>query len=214
MEQNFSILPVDSKEAHIVSRNEKNPRIFGKILPLSWSELAIGLCLSLLGLVLIICPGLASSVVFNVIGAACIIIGVVHLARYSMLDTKASIASNGMLVGLLWLIGGILLIALKGLLLSLLPILFGLILLVGGIIKLQYTLNFKRMGVKRWYFELAATVLSIAFGVIILVNPFSTALLLMRIIGIALLIEGVQDLISRCAYKKASDAYYIEFEEE
>jgi len=197
-----------------MAANSKNPRIFGKTLRLSWSELAIGLALSLLGLVLIICPGLASSVVFNVIGFIGIIIGVVHLARYSMLDAKSSIASNGMFVGLTWLVGGILIIALKGFLLSLLPIFFGLILLIGGIAKLQYTLNFKRMGVNRWYFELAATILSIAFGVIILVNPFNTALLLMRIIGIALLIEGVQDLISRYAYKKTSEAYYVEFEKE
>jgi len=197
-----------------MAANSKNPRIFGKTLRLSWSELAIGLALSLLGLVLIICPGLASSVVFNVIGFIGIIIGVVHLARYSMLDAKSSIASNGMFVGLMWLVGGILIIVLKGFLLSLLPIFFGLILLIGGIAKLQYTLNFKRMGVNRWYFELAATILSIAFGVIILVNPFNTALLLMRIIGIALLIEGIQNLASRYAYKKAKEAYYIEFEKE
>lgn len=196
-----------------MARNMKNPRIFGKTLTLSWSELTVGLILSLLGLILIICPGLASSVVLNVIGAAGIIIGVVHLARYSMLDAKSSISSNGMFTGLLWLIGGILIIVLKGFLLSLLPIFFGLILLVGGVAKLQYTLNFKRMGVKRWYFELVATVLSIAFGVVILINPFNTALLLMRIIGVALLVEGVQDLISRYAYKKTSEAYFVEFED-
>ena len=96
----------------------------------------------------------------------------------------------------------------------LLPFFFGLMLLIGGIGKLQYTLNFKRMGATRWYLELVGTILSIAFGIIILVNPFSTALLLMRIIGIALLIEGIQDLISHYAYKKATQAYYVEFEKD
>ena len=192
----------------------KNTKIFGKTLCLSWPEMAVSASLSLLGLVLIICPGLASSVVFNVIGAVGIAIGVIQLIRYSRLDAKSSIASNGMFAGAMWLVGGILIIALKGFLLSLLPIIFGLILLTGGIAKLQYALNFKRMGVTRWYLELGATILSIAFGVIILINPFSTALLLMRIIGIALLIEGVQNLISRYAYKKTSEAYFVQFEEE
>ena len=192
----------------------KNPKIFGKTFKLSWSELAIGIAMSALGLVLTICPGLASSVVFNAIGIVGIIIGIVHLARYSMLDSRASLSSNGMFTGMMWLVGGILIIILKGFLLSLLPMFFGLVLLIGGIAKLQYTLNFKRMGVTRWYFELAATILSIAFGVIILINPFGTALLLMRIIGIALLIEGIQNLISRYAYKKAREAYYIEFEKD
>jgi len=190
-----------------------NPKIFGKTLKLSWSELAVGGSISVLGLVLTICPGLASSVVFNAIGIVGIIIGVIHLARYFMLDPKASLKSNGMALGLLWLVGGILVIALKGFLLSLLPMFFGTVLLVGGIMKLQYTLNFKRMGVTRWYLELAATILSIAFGAIILINPFNTALLLMRIVGIALLIEGIQNLISKYAYKKTSEAYYVKFEE-
>jgi len=193
---------------------ERNPKLFGKTFKLSWSEMAVGLAMSALGLVLAIFPGLASSVVFNAIGIIGIVIGIVHLVRYFMLDARASLNSNGMFVGLMWLVGGILVIALKGFLLSLLPMFFGLILLCGGVAKLQYTLKFKRMGVTRWYLELAATILSIAFGVIILINPFNTALLLMRIIGIALLIEGVQDLISRYAYKKTSEAYYVEFEKE
>lgn len=192
---------------------KQNPKIFGKTLLLSWSELSVGLATILLGLVLTICPGLASSVVFNGIGAASIIIGIVHLARYFMLDAQASLSSNGMFAGLIWVVSGILIISLKSFLLSLLPFFFGLLLLIGGIRKLQYTLNFKRMGATRWYLELAATILSVLFGVIILINPFSTALLLMRIIGIALLIEGIQDLISHYVYKKARHAYYVEFEE-
>lgn len=192
----------------------KNPKLFGKTFKLSWSELAVGVATSALGLLLIICPGLASSVVLNVIGIVAIVIGAVHLVRYFMLDSRSAMASNGMFIGLMWLIGGILLMALKNFLLSLLPFLFGLVLLVGGVAKLQYTLNFKRMGATRWYLELAATALSIAFGVVILINPFSTALLLMRIIGIALLIEGIQDLISCYIYKKTSQAYYVEFEED
>ena len=190
-----------------------NPKIFGKTLKLSWSELAVGSCISALGLVLTIFPGLASSVVFNTIGIVGIIIGIIYLVRYFKLDPHASLKSNGMVLGLLWLVGGILIIALKGFLLSLLPMFFGLVLLVGGIMKLQYTMNFKRMGVTRWYLELAATILSIAFGAIILINPFDTALLLMRIIGIALLIEGIQNLASRYAYKKTREVYFVEFKE-
>ena len=192
----------------------KNPKIFGKTLKLNWSEIAVGACMSALGLVLTVCPGLASSVVFNAIGIVGIVIGAIHLIRYFKLDSQTSLKSNGMALGLLWLVGGILIIALKGFLLSLLPMFFGLVLLVGGIMKLQYALNFKRMGAARWYLELAASILSIAFGAIILINPFNTALLLMRIVGIALLIEGIQNLVSRYAYKKTSEAYYVEFEKD
>ena len=56
----------------------KNPKIFGKTCKLSWSELAMGIAMSALGLVLTICPGLASSVVFNAIGIIGIIIGATY----------------------------------------------------------------------------------------------------------------------------------------
>lgn len=190
-----------------------NAKSSGKKLRLNLPEISVGVAISALGLVLTIFPGLASSVVFNAIGAIGILIGIVRLVRYFMLDSKTSLQSNGMFFGLVWLIGGILIIALKGFLLSLLPMFFGVLLLAGGVGKLQYTLNFKRMGATRWYLELIAAIFSIVFGVIILVNPFSTALLLMRIIGIALLVEGVQNLISHYAYKKTSEAYFVNFEE-
>jgi len=87
-----------------------NPKIFGKTLKLSWSEMAVGICMSILGLVLAICPGLASSVVFNAIGIVGIIIGAIHLIRYFKMEIQASLKSNGMVLGLFWLVGGILVI--------------------------------------------------------------------------------------------------------
>ena len=192
----------------------KNPKLFGKEFRLSWNEIIICSALIVLGLILIICPGMAVSVVIGGVGSLGVVMGIVHLIRYFKLDNHASIASNELAVGLLWLVGGILVIALHKFLLSIVPVFFGIVLLVGGIAKVQNTLQLKRMGAKRWYFEVVCCGLSIGFGAIILLNPFSTALLLMRIIGIALLIEGVQDLISRYAFKKTSDAYYVEFEED
>ena len=191
-----------------------NVKSSGKKLQLNLPEMSVGIAISALGLVLTIWPGLASSVVFNAIGIIGIIIGTVHLVRYFMLDSQAAMESRGMFIGLMWLVGGILLMALKGFLLSLLPVLFGLVLLVGGIGKLQYALNFKRMGAARWYLELAGAILSIAFGAIILINPFGTALLLMRIVGIAILIEGAQDLVSSYAYRKTREAYFVKFKDE
>lgn len=186
------------------------PKIFGKTLRLSWTEIIMGLAAIIIGLILTIWPGLASSVVICGIGAVGIVIGIIHAVRYMMLDARQSVVSYDMGLGLVWIVGGILVIVLKNFLLSLLPVFFGLVILMGGIAKLQFTLNMKRMGLRRWYVELAGAVLSIVLGTLILTNPFSTAMLLMRIIGIALLIEGIQDLASCYVFKKARDAYFVE----
>lgn len=186
------------------------PKIFGKTLRLSWTEIIMGLAAVLIGFVLTVWPGMASSVVICGIGAVGIVIGILHAVHYMMLDARQSVVSYDMGLGLVWIVGGILVIVLKNFLLSLLPVFFGLVILLGGIAKLQFTLNMKRMGLRRWYVELAGAVLSIVLGTLILTNPFSTAMLLMRVIGISLLIEGVQDLASCYAFKKARDSYFVE----
>lgn len=177
---------------------------------LTWTELLAGLALILIGLILLIWPGIATNLLFGAIGAICIVIGLVYVVRYCMLEDKLAITSFDLALGLVWIIGGVAVIVFKNLLLSLLPILFGLIVLVGGVIKIQSTLGFKRMNAPRWYLELVCAIVSIAFGVIILLNPFATAQLLMRIIGAALLVEGCMDLVSRAFYKKSCDAYFVE----
>ena len=191
-------------------KGNRSGNIFGKKMHLTWTELIAGIAMILIGLVLLIWPGIATSLLFGAIGAVCIIIGVVYVVRYCMLEAKLAITSFDLSLGLIWILGGVLIIVFKNLLISLLPMLFGLIVLIGGVIKLQSTLGFRRMNATRWYIELICAIISIAFGVIILLNPFSTALLLMRVIGIALVIEGAMDLISRIFYKKTCDAFFIE----
>ena len=191
------------------NKNSGKKGIF-KHMHLSWTELIAGIAVILIGLVLLISPGIATSLLFGVIGAVCIIIGLVYVVRYFMLEAKISITSFDLSLGLVWILGGVLVIVFKGLLISLLPILFGLIILIGGVVKIQSTLSFRRMNATRWYIELVCAIISIAFGVIILLNPFSTALLLMRVIGAGLVVEGVMDLASRIFFKRACDAYFIE----
>lgn len=188
----------------------QNPKFFGKTFKLTWSEIVIGLAAILLGLVLLILPSLAADVVICGIGAICIIIGLINVVRYFCLDPRAAIVSMTLAVGLIWIGGGILIICLKNFLISILPIFFGVIILLGGIAKIQFTLSFKRMNAARWYLELIGAVVSIVLGALILLNPFSTALLLMRIIGASLLVEGIQDMISCYRFKKLRDAFFVD----
>lgn len=193
---------------------KKQPSLFGKSLRLSWTEIILGAAAILLGLLLLIWPNLAVNVLLNGIGIFCIVVGVILIVRYFMLDTRQAIVSNDLAIGLTWIAGGVLIIALKSLLISILPFFFGLIVLIGGLVKVQGALSFKRMNSVHWYLELICAVVSIVLGVLILLNPFSTALLLMRVIGAALLIEGVSDLISCRQFKRAKEQFFIEFEED
>lgn len=189
---------------------DRKPGAFKGKLTLSWTEILTCAAVIVLGLVLLIAPGLATSVVFNVIGIGCMLIGVAHVIKYIRLDAHAALMSNDMAQGLAYILGGVLICIFKSLLVSLLPILFGLAILVGGVMQVQTTLGFRRMNAGRWYLELICAAISVVLGILILANPFSTALLLMRVIGISLILEGAIELVSRIAFKRTRERFIIE----
>lgn len=172
----------------------------------------LGVAIVVLGLILLIAPETTVAFVFNGIGGICIGIGILNLIRYFTMDPKASIVSNALSTGIILIAVGFAVMLLKETLMSILPIFFGVVILIGGIGKLQGALALRRMNASRWYIELIFAAVSVIFGALILFNPFSTALLLMRIIGIALLIEGASNLISISAIEKKKSEYFIEVE--
>lgn len=192
---------------------DRKPGAFKGKLSLSWTEIATGVAVIVLGIILLVAPGLATSIVFNVAGIGCILIGLVHVVRYCRLEARLAVVSNDMATGLLLIIGGVLLIVFKRLFVSLLPILFGLAILVGGVIQIQTTLGFRHMNFGHWYLELICAAISVVLGILVIVNPFSAADLMMRVIGISLIVEGVMDLVSRAAFKRACnkfiDSYFV-----
>ena len=186
---------------------DKKPGAFGGRLSLSWMEIIMCMAVVLVGVVLLILPGVATAILFNVIGIICIIIGIVHIIKYCALSAQEAIVSNDISLGLAWIIGGTAIIIFKVFLASLLPILFGLVLLVGGIIKIQTALGFKRMHSGHWVWDLVCAVISVVLSILILTNPFATELLLMRVIGASLVVEGGMDLAARIAYKRAFNKF-------
>ena len=191
---------------------KKITEFLNKKLHLNPSQMVLGVAVVILGLILLIAPGTAVSFVFNGIGGLCIGVGILSLIRYFSMDTKASIVSNALAAGIILIAAGFAVILLKQTLMSIIPVFFGIAILIGGIGKLQGALALRRMNAQRWYVELIFAAVSIIFCALILLNPFSTALLLMRIIGIALIIEGASSLISISAIEKKKSEYLIEVE--
>ena len=87
----------------------------------------------------------------------------------------------------------------------------GIILLVSGLVKLQTALDFRRNNVRRWQLQLTISLISVVMGIIILLNPFGTALLMTRMIGAAILVEGLQDALSLRTFKDAYSTHYSYF---
>lgn len=159
-----------------------------------------GIALSgLLGLFLLLFPQTTADAVFFIIGAVLIVTGAIRAILYFAGDAHMAVGGWQLATGVMLMLAGIMLFVLADALIAFVPFVFGCALLVGGIFKLQTAFDMRRMGVDKWQRELIYVGISVAMGALIIFNPFSTAMTLMRVIGAALVIEAVQDAI--CAIK-------------
>jgi len=172
--------------------------IYAKGFQPSWQTWLVTIAIILFGLALLIWPGQTTGLILNFIGGLLMLIGAFRIVRYFIRSRKGAAYNYNMdlsIGGILALIG-LLIYIFKGFLLSLVPTIIGVILLASGLIKLQSALDLRRIGRLRWQIQLITASISAVMGLIILFNPFGTALLMTRAIGAAILIEGIQDAFS------------------
>lgn len=146
------------------------------------------------GLVLLVWPRFSSSLICTVLGVLCAVYGVIKLFGYFSRDPYKLAFQFDLALGILCLIFGAVLLFFPEALLSLLPVLIGLFSLVSGVFKLQTAFEAKRFGMRKWWGMLLLSLVTIAAGAVLLVQPFQSALLAIRFIGLAVLVTGFQDL--------------------
>lgn len=145
------------------------------------------LCI-VLGVVLIAWPGETINIVCKVLAAGLIILGIVEIFSY--------ITNKGgyMFTGALGLIVGVWIFLKPGSIVSLIPIVIGVILAVHGVQDVKMALESKNGGYDRWWIMLIIAIISIAFGVLCIVNAFGMVKLAMQFVGAALIYDGISDL--------------------
>ncbi len=162
----------------------------GSIL-LSLFEIAVGV-------LLLIEPIGFTSVIIIGIGIALLIMGIISTVRYFNLEPIPAAKSNLLLKGLLSFLIGYFCIVKYGWVVATFPvltILYGLGILVLGLAKIQWTADLVRAKKDKWFLAALAALLSMILAVVILLNPFPTATAVWMFTGIALIIEGVFDIV-------------------
>ena len=168
---------------------------FLKNLSKSWMFSAVASMA--LGLVLLLLPGISTKIVGYVLGALAIAFGVGRAVKYFQQkhiypEFFRGDLMLGMLVGAL----GILIIANVEMVISLAPIAFGVALVSNGVVGLQRAFVAKLGAYKQWWLLLAFALITLAMGVVLIINPFATVKLAISIVGACLIYEGVSDLLT------------------
>ena len=161
----------------------------------------------LIGLLLVIYPGFTGKVICYLIAAALIAKGAGSImARYRNKSLPPPVVFE--------LMGGIstifigLFVALRSeMLISIIPFVVGMFLLVSSVTSLQKAFELKRMNYSGWNHGLIFTLIKLALALIIVMNPFGTAMTLTRFIGGGLVYDGATGLVTVFEGVKAKTDY-------
>lgn len=149
----------------------------------------------ILGLVLILVPGLTMTTLVRIGAGALIATGIFDLLRYVFHKESDGKLNNRLVTGVILTIAGGILMSKPTLVINLVPTILGIALMIEGLVKLQRAIDLFRMKYTKWLSVLLVAVISLAIGILVLTNPFNTARTLVVIIGIGLVFAGLTGVI-------------------
>lgn len=179
---------------------------------MKWNMLLSAVLYMVLGVILVLFPATTARMICYMIAGIAIIIGLVNLVVYFTRNITKNYYRNDFVMGLLMIILGIFVIYKVDLIIALVPFIIGLCIVVSGLFKFQGALDMQRMGGNA-VLILALAVVNVVIGVLMVINPFESALLLYRLLGAGLLFSGLTDLVSNLYLSRKMHSYRKKMDE-
>ncbi|MDE6469683.1 MAG: DUF308 domain-containing protein [Eubacterium sp.] len=168
---------------------------FIKLKNLSLITIAAGL---IIGILLLFQPDKTVQFVSILCGITVIMLGAGAWISY-FTKVKSTILA---ILGSLAIIAGIILCIKYESIISTVLFLFGIFILISGIVDFVSAIDAKKNDLKSWIVSLLMAAATIILGLLVVVNPFSSMLVLTKLLGAALIVYAVMDLITFIQVKK------------
>jgi len=152
----------------------------------------------LFGAALVIWPEVSLTTIVQVIGIALIVVGIIPLLGLAKNQKFYFLSATGVFDILL----GIVLLVSPKFFVSLIMIVVGIFFITFGVGQLTNLYNAKKYSTVSWRFYVLPVCLTL-FGIILLFNPFSSTATILMMVGIALMVYGISEIISTVKVRKA-----------
>lgn len=166
-----------------------------KIKNLSLITIAAGF---IIGIVLLVRPDETVQFISILCGVTVIMLGIGAWISYFTKFKSIILA----ILGTLAIIAGIILCVRYRSIVSAVIFLFGVFVLVGGIVDLISAIDAKRNDLKSWIVSIIMSAVTIILGLIVIINPFDSIMVLTQLLGAGLIVYAVMDLISFIQIRK------------
>ncbi len=161
---------------------------------------AIILCIIevVVGILLLVDPVRFTAGIIIAVGIALMISGLLNVIRYFKCNPEEAAVGQLLMQGLVALLAGAFCAFNPGWFILTFPviaILYGIAVLIGGLSKVQLTVDMLRVKNSKWWWGAISAAISIVCALVIINNPFSSTVALWWFAGISLIVEAVFDLI-------------------
>lgn len=174
------------------------------------------LCTLILGLLLALKPETSIKIITISIAVILIIIGSFMLGVYFKTEKQMRMVSVSLVISIVLFAISLFLILNTESLANFITIILGMFISIKALFKIQFAINLKNLS-EKWKYNLIVGLLSLTLGVLILLNPFKSATLFFRIIGIILtmgsLIELIETILVLKNLKEKDNVIDAKFEE-
>lgn len=157
--------------------------------------IAMAVVLLALGICFIVWPSASAQTVCALAGAAVALFGVVKLIGYFVRKRSGLELQFDFAVGIIALVLGLTVITFAGNIVRAIPVFLGVFILVDGVFKLQTAFDAKRYQLPGWWVILAGAVVFCVLGLVLILHRSESAATMTVILGVALVLDGVQNLV-------------------
>lgn len=146
------------------------------------------------GIILIFWPDMSMALFCSALGVGMLIVGITHVIIYFTKDHMMNIMQMDLVVGVVCGAFGAFLLLHPEFVETVMPFAVGILLLIGGIVKLQNSIDMKRLRFAHWKVVLVFALLLMILGGLLIYNPFEGRALLIYI-GCSLILDGLVSIV-------------------
>ena len=170
-----------------------------------WPSLLSSIFLLLLGLLLFFKSSETLVGISYLIGGILIALGVIAIINFLRNKTRDVFMQLNIVYGIVSIVAGLFLVTVPEFIGSIIPIVVGIAVIISSSFKVQQALILKNLDNKYFLPSLIMAIICLVCGVVILFNPFKSAVVVTRIIGIFMIIYAILDIINTYILKKSSN---------
>ncbi len=158
----------------------------------------------ILGLVLVLRPGMSMRIVCTAVGVVLIVSGVMRMIAYFTARDGSLYSQANLIFGIVLAVVGVWIVMKPDKVMAIIPIIVGIVIAIHGLHNLQQAAELWRDKYDRWWVALILGVLTVGFGVLLVCRPFAAIDTVVMLIGFFLIYDGLSNvwIVSR-VYKNA-----------